>query len=152
MRSNKYFFTVSLVLLLGALHVQPLYVQQKVNKQSVCVSECQKKKPCDKKKSPERENADCSQGCNPFVPCAMGSCCYLVESIFYEKTFPIRKQKLPLLDDMTLFNAMSECWHPPEMISWFSINHFRKQLILKNEKSIFKPGGYCLHGFTGLCI
>ncbi len=116
-QGSKYFFTGTLILLLGVLHVQPLYVHQKVRKQTICVSECQKKKTCDKKKSPERENRDCSDGCNPFVPCPMGSCCYLVENIFYERTLPIRKQKLPLFDDMTLFNAISECWHPPEMIS-----------------------------------
>jgi hypothetical protein len=117
LKANKYFFTSTLILLLGVLHVQPLYLHQKPKKQPVCVSHCQKKKPCDKQKSKEQENRDCSGGCNPFVPCAMGSCCYLVENIFYEKTLSIRKQELPLLDDMTLLTAMSECWHPPEMAS-----------------------------------
>lgn len=115
-RSGKYFFTVSLILLLGILHVQPLYVQQKVKKQTVCVSKCQKKKSCDKEKSSDG-GGDFSQGCNPFVPCSIGNCCYLVENIIYEKTLPIQKQKLPLFDDMTLQSSMSECWHPPEMIS-----------------------------------
>lgn len=116
-KASKYFFTGTLLLLLGTLHVQPLYFHQKAGKQTACVSECQKKKSCNKEKSPERENRDCFEGCNPFVPCSIGSCCYLVENIFYERTLSILKQQLPLLDDMTLFNAISECWHPPAMIS-----------------------------------
>jgi hypothetical protein len=91
-----------------------------------------KKSTCPKMKKPactmntcslppkdSKENDDCgADGCNPFVPCSMGFCCYLVESIY---TFPssdiLLKQNLTHFDDDRISSSLSECWHPPELIS-----------------------------------
>jgi hypothetical protein len=121
MRPGAYFMSGILMILLGALHVQPLFLHYEIKKEPVCAkTKCQKQQPVqEKEKQSEKDKKDCAnQGCNPFVPCAMGSCCYVVESFFAGSPMPIiKKQKRALLNDMTLLNTVSECWHPPEMIS-----------------------------------
>jgi hypothetical protein len=52
------------------------------------------------------------------MPCNMGFCCYVVENIIHY-TFSIdeSRQLLAHLNDNRLSGNISECWHPPEMIS-----------------------------------
>jgi len=95
-------------------------VHHEIKKEQACTkSKCSKQKASQTQKAPYNERKNCpAEGCNPFVPCSIGSCCYLVENFFSQKANPIiKKQKLPLLDDNTILNVASECWHPPEMIS-----------------------------------
>ena len=77
------------------------------------------KQPCGEKKDSHDEEKNCPiQACNPFVPCAMSSCCYLVENFFSHTFISIaKKQKLLLFNDNTLLSRLSECWHPPELVS-----------------------------------
>jgi len=117
MKVSTYIFTGILVLVLGMLHVQPLFLHHGVKEQGCAKSRCQKQKPCQQKKGSSNEKKDCTKGCNPFVPCSTGSCCYLVENFFsHTPISTIKKQKLALIDDKALLNRISECWHPPEII------------------------------------
>src|SRR5215211_8900929 len=119
MKVTTCIFTGILVLVLGMLHVQPLFLHHGVKKEQVCAkSRCQKQKPCQQKKDSSNEKKDCTnEGCNPFVPCSIGSCCYLVENFFSPTAISIiKKQNLPLHDEKALLNRMSECWHPPEIV------------------------------------
>ncbi len=77
------------------------------------------KMPGQKKEGlPYKEKKCPNEGCNPFVPCPMGSCCYLVENFISNTTIPIlKKEKNLLFDDNSLSNVLSECWHPPESVS-----------------------------------
>lgn len=127
MRTGVSIFSISFLLIFSVLHVEPLFHGRIVkNEQTASKTKkptCSKaKKPvctkskCPKKQSP-KENNDCpNTGCNPFVPCAMGSCCYLVETAFsYSNSTTISKQKIALINDNRLLNNLSECWHPPEV-------------------------------------
>jgi len=109
---GAYIFCASSVVLFCFLNVQPLLHVKKVEQQTSCHNKCPKSKDTDKED-------DCSnQGCNPFVPCAMGSCCYLVEN-FYSASNMLapRKIKPRLFDDNTILTQPGECWHPPEALS-----------------------------------
>jgi hypothetical protein len=111
------------------LQVQPLLTSNKLEKEPVCVptaiESCAKKKApaCSRGKctlpTPSGEPEDCnSNGCNPFVPCSIGFCCYLVEGFYAYAAFSLAsKQQLMLFDDNRIASALSECWHPPELIS-----------------------------------
>ena len=81
-------------------------------------STCSKNK-CHKSKPDPNENKDCTNnGCNPFVPCSVGFCCYLVENFFSYSTYNvITRQKLSIFNDNRTSTGLSDCWHPPEMIS-----------------------------------
>src|SRR5215213_3113412 len=119
MKVSTYIFTGILVLVLGTLYVQPLFLHYGVKNEQACAkTKCQKQKPCQQKKDSSNEKKDCTnEGCNPFVPCSTGSCCYLVENFFsHTPISTIKKQKLAVLDDKARFNRMSECWHPPEIV------------------------------------
>jgi hypothetical protein len=100
-------------LIFGVLYIQPFFPNHEFNQEQTCV-----KTKCTKEEPP-RENEDCNDdGCNPFVPCPMGSCCYLVENFFFNAGLSIiGKQKIALFDDNRLLNKLSECWHPPERLS-----------------------------------
>jgi hypothetical protein len=84
-----------------------------------CANTCQKQNPCEQEEgSSDEENSCPVQACNPFVPCAMSSCCYLVENFFpgINSSLPA-KIKLFVFNDNRLLNQSSECWHPPELFS-----------------------------------
>src|SRR5829696_6211934 len=119
MKVSMYIFTGILFLVLGMLHVQPLFLNDEVQKEQTCAkSKCQKQKPYQQKKDASNEKKGCTnEGCNPFVPCSIGSCCYLIENFFSNTAFSIiKKQKLALHHDKALLKRISECWHPPEII------------------------------------
>jgi len=107
------------VITLAALHIQPLFINYEIKSEQVAKSTCHKQKSCQKKKDPLKEKKDCTnQGCNPFVPCSVGMCCYVVENFFTPSGILIyKKQKLTVIDDNTLSKGLSECWHPPESVS-----------------------------------
>jgi hypothetical protein len=83
-------------------------------KKAVCM-----KSDCPLPKKDFGESEDCrNNSCNPFVPCSMGFCCYLVESFFsYSNIYIASKQRVLFFDDNRIANGLSECWHPPELIS-----------------------------------
>jgi hypothetical protein len=113
MRRRSHIFTIVFALIFGLLHIQPLYINYEVKTKAE--SGCAKKSRCQKQK-PGEEKRNCEpKGCNPFVPCSMGACCYLVEN--YVEHIPallIQRSKIPVFNDNTLLAALSECWHPPE--------------------------------------
>jgi hypothetical protein len=108
MKVSTSIFSLSFIFLFGFLHLHPL-LKEETKKETTCTkSKCQKPKPCEKKN-------DCNEGCNPFVPCSMGACCYLVENVYSPAAFAVtNKQKPALYNDNRLANRLSECWHPPE--------------------------------------
>jgi hypothetical protein len=87
--------------------------------QSCSKTACQKPAPACGRQAPVPEKEDCgSEGCNPFLPCSIGYCCYLVENfIVYSGAPGITKEKPALFNDNRIVTKISECWHPPEMIS-----------------------------------
>jgi hypothetical protein len=120
MKTGAYIFSAIFLLVFSLLHIQPLFGNSETKKEQSCAkSKCHKQMPCQKKSDSSDEKNDCAnRGCNPFVPCPMGSCCYVVENFFTHNAISfIKKQKLLLFDDNTLLNGLSKCWHPPEVIS-----------------------------------
>jgi hypothetical protein len=120
MKASAYIFSAIFLLVFGLLHLQPLFGNRGVKEEQSCAkTKCQKQKPVGEKKDCPGEEKGCPiAACNPFVPCAMSSCCYVVENFFSHNPFSIiKKQKLALFDDNTLQTTLSECWHPPEVIS-----------------------------------
>jgi hypothetical protein len=106
------------VAVFALLHVIPLiHVQkQEVKSEKTCENTCAAKSKCSKQE-PAEEKKDCdnNEGCNPFVPCSMGSCCYVTENFYEHALFANHKrQKNVLVNDNTLQTALSECWQPPE--------------------------------------
>jgi len=120
MKASAYIFTAIILLVFGLLHLQPLFGNGETGGEQTCAkSKCQKQNPCQQKNDSSEEENNCPlKACNPFVPCAMSSCCYVVENFFSHAVVSnIKKQKLFVFDDNTLLNNLSECWHPPEVIS-----------------------------------
>jgi hypothetical protein len=116
MKASAYIFSAFFVLLFGYLQIQPVLPKQEVKKEQSCA----KKNKCHKQKeSPCQKKQDCNNdGCNPFEPCATGGCCYLVENFFSNLSISfVQKQRITLSNDNRLLNKLSECWHPPEVLS-----------------------------------
>jgi hypothetical protein len=120
MKASAYIFSAIFLLVFGSLHIQPLFGNAELKKEQGCAkSKCHKQMSCQKQNDSSEKEKDCAnKDCNPFVPCSMGSCCYVVENFFSHTAISvIIKQKLLLFDDNTLLNRLSECWHPPEVVS-----------------------------------
>ncbi len=125
-------FSSAFIVIFAILQVQPVFqnydlqgVAAKSTAEAVkpsCAmkakSTCSKNK-CHKAKSGSTDNKDCTNnGCNPFVPCSVGFCCYIVENFFSYSTFNvITRQNLSIFNDNRTSTGLSDCWHPPEMIS-----------------------------------
>jgi len=125
-------FSAAFVAIFTALQVQPLFVDINVagevkgscsqTMKPACTMNarpaCSKTKT-DPVKQESDENGDCrDNACNPFVPCSLGFCCYLVENfISHLPAYTFNKPELLYFDDNRLSGNFSECWHPPEMIS-----------------------------------
>jgi hypothetical protein len=110
------------ILVFGFLHLQPLFGRavSNVDEEESCASVCQMNTPCGSKKDEpaEKENNCPIQACNPFVPCAMSACCYLVESFFPGINASVEtKTRLFVFNDDRILNQSSECFHPPEYFS-----------------------------------
>jgi len=122
-------FCASFILVFGYLQVHPLFINYEMNKvhdsAKVKESSCTKTKKttCSRRKCPlpvsSDEKEDCNNnGCNPFVPCNMGFCCYLVENTFaYSIHAPASQNAFFHFNDNRIQNNLSECWHPPEIRS-----------------------------------
>jgi hypothetical protein len=108
-----------ILFVLVTLHIQPLLTNYRAPNKQVTERTCYKENSCSKKKACSGEKKDCpNKGCNPFVPCSIGMCCYVVENFYTPLEIPIwDKQKISLIDDNKISKALSECWHPPEMVS-----------------------------------
>jgi hypothetical protein len=115
MKIGAYIMTLTFISVLGLLHIEPLSSCGPQEEAPTCsaTTTCQKKQP------PKGDDkCPMEKGCNPFVPCSMGVCCYLVENTFTPVLiFSIKKDKPALFDDNRLMNNLSECWHPPELLS-----------------------------------
>ena len=113
MRINSQIFSLTFILIFGLLHIQPLLPKAEVKKEKTCSkSKCAKQKADDDRKNCQND------GCNPFVPCSMGTCCYLVENFFvYSISSIVFTHNLRTRNDNRLLNRLSECWHPPEILS-----------------------------------
>ena len=115
---RPYIFVFSLAWLLAVLHIQPLFITYGNEESQIMESSCaMMKQTCEKDSDCSNEKNSCrNEGCNPFVPCAIGICCYLVENFYTPSDLPLsKKQRIALIDDNTLLNATSEFWHPPEI-------------------------------------
>ena len=129
MRISSYIFSVSFVLIFGVLHLETLFANNEVKKVQTCTkatkkspcakskSKCTKEKPSKKETSQKKDDCN-NEGCNPFTPCPIGSCCYLIENFFsYTSVSIVKKQKIALFNDNRLLNNLSECWRPPKTLS-----------------------------------
>ena len=119
MKISAHIFSAAFILIFGLLNVQPLFINYRAEKAPMCA-----KSKCHKKKMPAKNmgcgnERDCNnKACNPFLPCATGSCCYIVENFFTYTTISFAvKEKIALFNDNRLLNKLSECWHPPESVS-----------------------------------
>jgi hypothetical protein len=115
MKTGAYIMTLTFIMVLGLLHIEPL---SSCGEQEEAPS-CSASTSC-KKQQPAKGNDKCpmEKGCNPFVPCSIGVCCYLVENFFtHDIIFTTKKDKPAIFDDNRLLNNLSECWHPPEFLS-----------------------------------
>jgi hypothetical protein len=133
MRLRSGIFSLTFVMIFGFLHIYPLIPNAEVRseqtsnrpvKKKTC-SKSENKPPCSKSKCPKQKSSEKKEegctttpGCNPFTPCATSSCCYIIENFFsYTGNFLSKKQKHTPVNDNRLLNKISECWHPPEVIS-----------------------------------
>jgi hypothetical protein len=121
MQRGNHLFSAIFIFVFALLHLQPLYVHGNEKAKTSCtkkISSCAKQTQCQKPKPAEEKNECESSGCNPFVPCSMGFCCYLVENFVEHNSYVfIPKQRLLVFNDNSLAGALSECWHPPEVHS-----------------------------------
>src|SRR5689334_18224633 len=119
MQKRSYIFNSLFALILVGLHLQPLFINHQATNKPVTENTCSKQGSCSKKKKCSDEPKNCrNQGCNPFLPCTVGTCCYLVENFFAPSEIPMcEKQNLALINDNKILKAFTECWHPPEPVS-----------------------------------
>jgi hypothetical protein len=112
MRLNTRIVSLYIVLLFAALHFQPLFNTCLPEKETTC-----SKSKCTKQSPDEKDNT-ANKGCNPFVPCSMGSCCYVVENFFvYSNDLVQTKEKISPANDNRLSTGLSDFWQPPELVS-----------------------------------
>lgn len=123
MTARTYIFSAGFVFIFAALHVQPLFIHYTgIKKEVACPKmvkpSCSKTKCSNQKQAEEKKDCNSNKGCNPFLPCSIGICCYLVENPFsYSATLIIAKQKIAVINDNRIQRSLSECWHPPEVLS-----------------------------------
>lgn len=129
MRLHIRVFSSAFIIIFSILQIHPILIDYEFKKQQSIIEA--KKPGCTKSKKPvctrnkcslpvsSDEKEDCNNnGCNPFVPCNMGFCCYLVENAFAYSIHSIVSQKVFFhFNDNRIQNTLSECWHPPEVIS-----------------------------------
>lgn len=129
MQTSLKIFSAAFIVILSLLQAQPLLLDFGCKKgeagvatgpeMTSCIQKrtraCSKNK-CDLPVKNQEEKKDCAnRGCNPFVPCSIGFCCYLVESfISYSASSSLSKRQLSLFNDNRISGFLSECWHPPE--------------------------------------
>ncbi len=113
MKLSAYIFCIASLVLFCFLNVQPLLHNGKfAENQTSCHSKCSKPKDT------EKEDGCRDAGCNPFVPCAMGSCGYLVENFYSaSNNLPEKRIRRTPVDDNEILSQLGECWHPPEALS-----------------------------------
>lgn len=125
MQFRAYIFSLSFVILFSYLNIHPLLknAAPKVNVEkdmSCSKAKCMREEPvsetndCD-----DTEGKECSnEGCNPFLPCSMGYCCYIVENFYScQENNTVPRQKIAIVNDNRIMSGLSECWHPPEILS-----------------------------------
>lgn len=128
MQSSLKIFSAVFIVILSLLQAQPLLFDFSCERggtktagygKTACVQKRARtcsKTACDRPVKEPEEKKDCAnRGCNPFVPCSIGFCCYLVENfISYTAASSLVKQKLSSFNDNRTSGCLSECWHPPE--------------------------------------
>jgi hypothetical protein len=72
---------------------------------------------CHKKDQSGKKKGDCStNGCNPFMACAYGNF-YILNKQAIDHIIQVKETGLiPVINDNRLASALSECWHPPELV------------------------------------
>jgi len=120
MQARAYIFSFFFGIVFCYLNIHPFLNkvarQANIEKEQTCSkSKCMKEAAFPGEKDCNEENDCDNEGCNPFLPCSMGYCCYLVENfISYGGHSAIPGQKNPLVNDNRILKSISECWHPPE--------------------------------------
>jgi hypothetical protein len=74
-----------------------------------CTDMCHMKKKCSK------ENKDCSSnGCNPFMHCAIGN--FFLDERPYQQNDPasVIAREIIIRNDKAVSSYIDDCWHPPE--------------------------------------
>lgn len=100
-----------LLILIGALNMQPIFSSQKAMAETQCCS----KEGCHKPKKQKQDKKDCeSNGCNPFMACAIGNFYFTEKSLALSLLLPSLKQKFIACNDNRLSAKISDFWHPPE--------------------------------------
>ena len=113
MRDRSFIFSLSFAILFCYLNVHPLLTKMETEIKMSREQSCSKS--CSGEPAQPEENDCGSDGCNPFLPCSIGYCCYLPEGIIVlTEDFSAAKQKLPIFNDNRIRSGISECWHPPE--------------------------------------
>jgi hypothetical protein len=98
--------------IIAILTIQPAFSKNPMGnfaEKKVCADMCPMKKKCSK------ENKDCSSnGCNPFMPCAIGN--FFLDEKPYHQNDPVlvfSHEKI-IRNDKAVSSYIADCWHPPE--------------------------------------
>ena len=113
----------TLILIWGTLLVQPLFEdfskqlsKTSCSQRALVKSACSKGK-CDAPK-PSKDNKDCDGSrCNPLMACPTGN--FFLFGYLHLSISPISepREKTILANDNRISKPISECWHPPEIVS-----------------------------------
>jgi hypothetical protein len=102
--------------LITFLTIQPTFSKNPMgnfSEKKECASMCDMKKKCGKETG--KQSNDCSaNGCNPFMPCAIGNF-FLGENPYtLDNLILILSHKIILTNDKLISSYIGDCWHPPE--------------------------------------
>jgi hypothetical protein len=102
--------------IIAFLTIQPAFSKNPMgnfDEKKACTDMCHMKKKCSKESS--KENKDCSSnGCNPFMPCAIGN--FFLDEKPYHQNEPVLvlSHEIIIKNDKAVSSYIADCWHPPE--------------------------------------
>jgi len=106
--------------IIAVLTIQPAFSKYPMGnfaEKRTCAGICHIKNKSSRENS-KGNNACSPEGCNPFMPCAIGN--FFMEETPYHQSQPvlILSKKIAIKNDNSLSSYIADCWHPPK--SFFS--------------------------------
>jgi hypothetical protein len=116
--SSMKFRAAILASIIAILTIQPAFSKYPMGnfaEKKTCAGICHMKKKCSKENS-KGNNACSPEGCNPFMPCAIGN--FFLDEKPYHQSQPvlILSKKMAIKNDNSLSSYIADCWHPPKSL------------------------------------
>ena len=107
--------------ILGFLTIQPVLSSMKTSEDLQCCL----KDHCSKSQNKVPKKNKCeNNGCNPFMACGYGNFFLILKPIALYTFISIPNQRIIAINDNRVVGNLSDCWHPPEIVSYYTEINF----------------------------